>query len=100
MPTIQYAQFESVSEVLERITEASDLRITEAGDTRITNDAINNAAESSLVADPLLKPLASGAYVKVSGVWKLFVPYVKYNGSWQQPNAIYKKISGNWKRVY
>lgn len=100
MPLIQYGQFELVSEVQIRITEASDTRITEAGDTRITNDAIGNAAESSMVADPLLIPLASGAYVKVSGVWKLFVPYVKHSGTWQQPNAIYKKISGNWKRIY
>ena len=100
MPLIQYAQFESVSDVLERITEASDLRITEAGDTRITIDEIGNTGDSTLVADPLLKPLASEPYVKFSGVWKLFVPYVKYNGAWQQPNAIYKKISGNWKRVY
>ena len=100
MPTIQYAQFESVVETLTRITEANDIRITEASDTRVTNDAINNAAESSIVADPLLIPLASGAYVKVSGVWKLFVPYVKHSGTWKQPNAIYKKISGNWKRVY
>jgi hypothetical protein len=100
MPTIQYAQFESVVEPSIRITEASDIRITEAGDTRITNDAANNTAESSMVADPLLIPLSKGAYVKVSGVWQLFVPYVKYNGTWQQPNAIYKKTSGIWQRVY
>lgn len=100
MPTIQYAQFESITDVLERITEASDLRITEAGDTRITNDEIGNTGESSMVADPLLIPLASEPYVRVSGVWKLFVPYVKHSGTWKQPNAIYKKVSGNWKRVY
>jgi hypothetical protein len=100
MPLIQYGQFESISEGSTRITEASDTRITEAGDIRITNDSISNIVETSMVADPTLKPLASEPYVKVSGVWKLFVPYVKYNGSWQQPNAIYKKVSGNWKRVY
>ena len=100
MPLIQYGQFESVSEELTRITEASDTRITEAGDIRITNEETGNTVVGSLVAEATLKPLASEPYVKVSGVWKLFVPYVKYNGSWQQPNAIYKKISGNWKRVY
>lgn len=100
MPLIQYGQFESTFDVLERITEAGDLRITEAGDIRITNNEIGNTGDSTMVADPLLIPMASEPYVKVSGVWKLFVPYVKYNGAWQQPNAIYKKISGNWKRVY
>lgn len=100
MPLIQYGQFESIVELQERITEASDLRITEAGDTRITNDAVSNVVVASMVADPTLKPLTSGAYVNVSGVWKLFVPYVKYNGAWQQPNAIYKKTSGIWQRVY
>ena len=100
MPLIQYGQFESVSEIQTRITEASDTRITEAGDIRITNETIGNTVVGSLVANPTLIPLASEPYVKVSGVWKLFVPYVKYNGAWQQPNAIYKKVSGNWKRVY
>jgi hypothetical protein len=100
MPLIQYAQFEAVSEELLRITEASDTRITEAGDIRITNEEVGNTVVGSLVANPTLIPLSSEPYVKVSGVWKLFVPYVKYNGAWQQPNAIYKKISGNWKRVY
>jgi hypothetical protein len=100
MPLIQYGQFESITEELTRITEASDTRITEAGDIRITNEQVGNTVRGSLVADPTLKPLASEPYVKVSGVWKLFVPYVKYNGAWQQPNAIYKKVSGNWKRVY
>jgi hypothetical protein len=100
MSLIQYGQFQSVFDVLERITEASDLRITEAGDTRITNDELGNTGDSTMVADPTLIPMASEPYVKVSGVWKLFVPYVKYNGTWKQPNAIYKKVSGNWKRVY
>ena len=100
MPTIQYAQVESIVDVQERITEANDFRITEAGDFRITNEGLNNVVVASMVADPTLKPLASEPYVKVSGVWKLFVPYVKHSGTWKQPNAIYKKISGNWKRVY
>jgi hypothetical protein len=100
MPLIQYGQFESITELMTRITEASDTRITEAGDTRITNDEVGNTVVSSMVADPTLIPLASEPYVRVSGVWKLFVPYVKHNGSWKQPNAIYKKVSGNWKRVY
>lgn len=100
MPLIQYGQFESITELMTRITEASDTRITEAGDTRITNDEVGNTVVSSMVADPTLIPLASEPYVKVSGVWKLFVPYVKHNGTWKQPNAIYKKVSGNWKRVY
>jgi hypothetical protein len=100
MPLIQYAQFESITEELSRSTEANDTRITEAGDIRITNETIGNTVVASLVAEPTLIPLASEPYVKVSGVWKLFVPYVNYNGAWQQPNAIYKKISGNWKRIY
>jgi hypothetical protein len=100
MPLIQYGQFEPSFETYTRITEGSDTRITEGSDTRITNEEVGNTGVTSLVAQPTLKPLASQPYVNVGGVWKLFVPYVKYNGVWQQPNAIYKKVSGNWKRVY
>jgi hypothetical protein len=100
MPLIQYGQFESVSDVMTRITEASDTRITEAGDIRITNDEIGNTGVSSLVADPTFTKFSSEPYVKQDGDWHLFTPYVKHNGTWKEPEIIYKKISGQWKRVY
>lgn len=102
MPLIQYAQYQAVVESEPRITEANDFRITEAGDLRYTEPiATNNSGVSSLVAAATLIPMmATLPYVKVNGIWKLFVPYVKHSGIWKQPNAIYKKVSGNWKRIY
>jgi hypothetical protein len=100
MAEIKYGQFESVSELMTRITEANDTRITEAGDIRITNEALSNTVEGSLVADPTLIPGTKNSYININGTWTVFIPYVKNSGTWQEPNAIYKKISGNWKRVY
>lgn len=100
MPLIQYAQFDAVLAERTRITEASDTRITEAGDIRITNSQITNQASGTLVASATVIKLESDLYVKDNGLWKTVIPYVNYLGTWQVPNAIYKKVSGNWKRVY
>jgi hypothetical protein len=101
MPLIQYGQFEQIGEELTRITEASDVRITEAGDIRITNNSIAaNAGVASIVSEATRIPFSAALYVKASGVWKLTTPYVNYSGVWKQPESIYIKISGNWKRVY
>lgn len=100
MPLIQFGQVNPYYEVYERYTEASDLRITEGGDTRITTDILGNVGQASIVVVPTFIPALREPYIKVSGVWKVFVPYVKHNGVWKEPNNIYKKVSGNWKRVY
>jgi hypothetical protein len=99
MPLIQFGQVNQYYGIYERTTEASDLRITENGDTRITNEVQENSAISSIYVVPTYKPLETTAYIRIDGVWKIYVPYVKYNNTWTQP-TIYKKISGNWKRVY
>ena len=100
MSLIQYGQVEGVIQAEFRITEASDSRITEAGDFRITNDTIANIIDSSMVADPTFTKFSSQPYVKITGDWHLFTPYVKHNGTWKEPEIIYKKISGQWRRVY
>lgn len=100
MPLIQFAQVDSSSESYIRVTEASDFRITENGDTRITTELFGNIGQSSIIVVPTLIPALREPYIKVNGVWKAFVPYVKHNGVWKEPNNIYKKVSGNWKRVY
>lgn len=100
MPLIQYGQFESITAVYTRITEGSDTRITESGDTRITNDEVGNTVVASLVADPTFTKFSSQPYVNINGTWRLFTPYVKHEGTWKEPEIIYKKISGTWRRVY
>ena len=96
--TMHYGQIESGLLELIRDTEAEDVRITEAGDTRITDGAITNIIQGILIATPTLIPWNSQTYYNRSGVWKNLTIYVKHNGTWKQPLAIYKNISGNWKR--
>lgn len=101
MPEIQYAQFQSVVESLTRITEASDTRITESGDIRQTETTNSvNTVIGSIVADPTYIKLVTHPYLKVNGVWKAMIPYVKHNEAWNEPQAIYKKESGHWRRIY
>ncbi|CAB4144003.1 hypothetical protein UFOVP454_7 [uncultured Caudovirales phage] len=101
MPSIiTYAQVEANVEVLTRETEAGDTRITEAGDTRITAEQLSNTIEGSLVANATKIPYNSITYIKVSGVWKVATLYVKHQGTWKNPDAIYKKQSGIWKRAH
>jgi hypothetical protein len=100
MPLIHYAQFQPSLEFYIRVTEIEDTRITETSDTRITNDATGNTVYGTLVADATLISFSSEPYVNDNGTWKLYTPYVKTSGVWKQPTRIYKKVSGNWKRVY
>ena len=99
MPLIQFGQVQPEYVIYTRITEVGDLRITENSDQRITNEVQENSAISSIYVVPTYKPLETTSYIRIDGVWKIYVPYVKYNNTWTQP-TIYKKISGNWKRVY
>lgn len=86
--------------IFTRITEGEDTRITEAGDTRITNAVPTNEIIGSIVANDTYIPFSSTAYYKTGGNWKTSDVYVKHNGNWNPPTAVYKKISGNWKRIY
>lgn len=96
-----FGQLDPITVIYNRVTEADDTRITENGiDIRITNDSTGNIADSSLVANPTFTKFDSIPYLKVAGVWRLGSYYVKNNGTWKQPEVIYKKISGQWKRVY
>ena len=83
-----------------RITENEDYRITQNGDTRITNVIPTNEIIGSIVANDTYIPFNSVAYYKTGGVWKQTEVDAKYNGNWDALQTVYKKISGNWKRIY
>jgi len=83
-----------------RLTESGDTRITEDGDTRITFGANPNIVYGTLVALGTEIEFSAIAYIKERGAWRTFDPYVKFNDLWDEPQAIYKKIGNNWKRVY
>jgi hypothetical protein len=83
-----------------RVTELNDTRITEDGNTRVTYPLIYNGAEGTLVGDTVYTRFNVTASVNRSGVWKRIVPSAKYNGAWRLAQKVYKKISGNWKRIY
>lgn len=102
-PTARVVKFvEVVSGTLEflRITESEDYRVTESGDSRITNAIPTNEIIGSLVANDTFIPFSSTAYYKTGGVWKQTDVDAKYNGNWDALQAVYKKISGSWKRIY
>lgn len=86
--------------IFTRITENEDYRITEDGNNRITNIIPTNEIVGSLVAYDDYTPFSSTAYYKTGGVWQETDVYVKNNGNWTAPLAVYKKISGSWKRIY
>lgn len=84
-----------------RITEASDTRILENGtDIRVTEEGTQGTAISSIVATPTKILFDGELHLNVLGTWKEAVPYVKWEGSWVQPESIYKHTGGEWKRVY
>jgi len=96
------------SGVFKSILDDAVIRLTEAGDTRVTEDGADtrtitykyNVAEGSVQFDGVRIQHPRLAWVNVAGTWKASTIYVKYNGSWKQPLAVYKNISGSWKRVY
>jgi hypothetical protein len=94
------AVFDSTIEEAFRLTESGDTRITEDGDTRITFGANPNFVYGTLVALGTEIEFSAIAYIKERGAWRTFDPYVKFNDIWDEPQAIYKKIGNNWKRVY
>ena len=100
MSTIMYGQVNAAGIEVDRYTEASDLRITESGDTRVTELIYPNIITSDLSATPTLKVWIGTAYYNVHGVWKFLTPYIKHNNTWKEPDAIYVKQSGKWRRSY
>lgn len=97
---VKFATVVSGQTTFTRITENEDFRITEAGDSRITNVIPTNEIIGSMVATDTYIPFSSTAYYKEGGVWKQTDVDTKYNGNWDALQAVYKKISGNWKRIY
>lgn len=82
-----------------RVLENGDSRITEASDSRITQTELSNYITTSIVSASDLTKFTSTAYYK-DGLWKEFIPYVKYNGAWRDNVRIYKNQNGTWKRSY
>lgn len=98
--TVKYVSVEAGQVEFLRILENDDYRVTEDGNNRITNDVATNEIVSSMVVSGLLIPFTSEAYIRQNGVWKLADIDAKNNGNWNALQAVYKKISGNWKRIY
>jgi hypothetical protein len=95
-----YGFYEGFNQEAVRITELGDTRITENGNTRVTNSLVYNQAEGTLVGNTVYTRFNATASVNRSGIWKRIVPSAKYNGAWRLAQKVYKKISGNWKRIY
>ncbi len=98
--TVKFVNFISGIATFDRILENEDYRITEGGDSRITNEIAVNTVDSTVVADATLIPFSSTVYYKTGGVWKTTLVDAKYNGNWDALTAVYKKISGSWKRIH
>jgi hypothetical protein len=98
--TVKFVFVVSGNEQFLRILENEDYRVTESGDSRITNAVPTNEIVGSLVANDTYIPFSSTAYYKTGGVWKQTDVDAKYNGNWDALQAVYKKISGSWKRIY
>lgn len=97
---VKYVTVVSGQATFTRITENEDFRITQDGNNRITNIVPTNEIVGSMVANDTYIPFSSTAYYKTGGNWQTSDVYVKHNGNWNPPTAVYKKISGNWKRIY
>lgn len=97
---VKYVSVVSGNEQFLRILESEDYRVTESGDNRITNAIPTNEMVGSMVANDTYIPFSSTAYYKTGDVWKEAEVYTKNNGNWNALQAVYKKISGNWKRIH
>jgi len=82
-----------------RITEDGNTRVTEDSNVRITFE-LTNSAISSITSQPTFILFSSTAYIKEQGVWKVFDPYAKYEGSWVEPEKVYYKEGTSWRRVH
>lgn len=60
----------------------------------------NKTGTGTLAAIGTETDFSSTMYYRTGGVWKSTIPYVKRGGTWDVPVAVYKNISGSWKRVY
>jgi hypothetical protein len=98
--TVKFVFVTSGNTEFTRVLENEDYRITENGNSRITNDLSTNTITSSLVANDTYIPFNSVAYYKTGGIWKVANVDAKYLGNWDALQSVYKKISGNWKRIY
>ena len=67
---------------------------------RIIGFSTSLTGTGTLAADGTETDFSSTMYYRTGGVWKSTIPYVKRGGTWSEPLAVYKNISGSWKRVY
>lgn len=59
---------------------------------------VQNANGWSDWSKPTSARTVAGAYVNVSGVWKLAIPYVRVSGVWKQAEA-WTRVTGEWERT-
>ena len=96
---VVYAEFGNVEAEITRITEDGNTRVTEDSNVRITFE-LTNSAVSSITSQPTFILFSSTAYIKEQGVWKVFDPYAKYEGSWVEPEKVYYKEGTSWRRAH
>jgi hypothetical protein len=94
-----YAEFGGVDTEITRITEDGNTRVTEDSNVRITFE-LTNSGVSSITPQPTFILFSSTAYIKENGVWKIFDPYAKYEGSWVEPEKVYYKEGTSWRRAH
>ena len=80
------------------LENGTDSRITEATDTRVVPFSFNSGA-STIVARPSKIDFSGTMSINVDGTWKTAAPWINRSGTWVRPLAVYKNVSGNWKRV-
>ena len=44
--------------------------------------------------------MATEAYTTIDDMWRSSAPYIKVNGTWKRPDAIYQKTNESWKLVW
>ncbi len=95
-----FGVYEAVDEEYTRATENGDTRQTESGSDTRSIRFVQNKAEGSILGDPTRILFSGDMYVKDDSTWKDSEVFVKWQGTWDRPEAVYKHTNGAWKRVY
>lgn len=90
----------SIPKYFTRILEDGNTRSLESGDIRITEQIQSNQIVATLVGFTELTKFLGSIFIKFSDTWVSVSPNAKFQGVWKVATKMYRKIYGNWRRIY
>lgn len=85
-----------------RETAGAKVRVTTTGAIRSLGNSLGQTGIGSIGVTTTHVSFGTGKYIHVNdaGIWKDAVPWIRINDVWTQAIAVYRRVSGIWRKAY